>query len=184
MSKKYEELGITDAFMFAKVMSNKEICKPVLEQILNIKIRDIEYLDYEETIQIAPGSKSIRLDIYVEDDNNTVFNLRPFSDIDPTEKDAVFHLAFDNTAVRYEGILNVGRFGVFCGHFVLDLGINLVITVEQVVLNVPVEEIHIDLIVGRDGMQPPNIALVFVTHDLDAVQVAHQKIADKIILTA
>ena len=61
--------------MFAKVMSNKEICKPVLEQILNIKIRDIEYLDYEETIQIAPGSKSIRLDIYVEDDKNTVFNL-------------------------------------------------------------------------------------------------------------
>ena len=75
MSKKYEELGITDAFIFAKVMSNKEICKPVLEQILNIKIRDIEYLDYEETIQIAPSSKSIRLDIYVEDDKNTVFNL-------------------------------------------------------------------------------------------------------------
>ena len=75
VSKKYEELGITDAFMFVKVMSNKEICKPVLEQILNIKIRDIEYLDYEETIQIAPGSKSIRLDIYVEDDKNTVFNL-------------------------------------------------------------------------------------------------------------
>ena len=75
VSKKYEELGITDAFMFAKVMSNKETCKPVLEQILNIKIRDIEYLDYEETIQIAPGSKSIRLDIYVEDDKNTVFNL-------------------------------------------------------------------------------------------------------------
>ena len=75
MGKQYEELGITDAFIFAKVMSNKEICKPVLEQILNIKIRDIEYLDYEETIQIAPGSKSIRLDIYVEDDKNTVFNL-------------------------------------------------------------------------------------------------------------
>ena len=70
MGKQYEELGITDAFMFAK-----EICKPVLEQILNIKIRDIEYLDYEETIQIALGSKSIRLDIYVEDDKNTVFNL-------------------------------------------------------------------------------------------------------------
>ena len=57
MSKKYEELGITDAFMFAKVMSNKEICKPVLEQILNIKIRDIEYLDYEETITNCTGFK-------------------------------------------------------------------------------------------------------------------------------
>ena len=75
LNKSIFNSGITDAFMFAKVMSNKEICKPVLEQILNIKIRDIEYLDYEETIQIAPGSKSIRLDIYVEDDKNTVFNL-------------------------------------------------------------------------------------------------------------
>ena len=36
MGKQYEELGITDAFMFAKVMSNKEICKPVLEQILSM----------------------------------------------------------------------------------------------------------------------------------------------------
>ena len=77
MGKQYEELGITDAFMFAKVMSNKEICKPVLEQILNIKIRDIEYLDYEETFQIAPGSKSIRLDIYVEDDKIIIKKYAP-----------------------------------------------------------------------------------------------------------
>ena len=41
----------------------------------NIKIRDIEYVDYEETIQMTIKSKGIRLDIYVEDDNNTVFNL-------------------------------------------------------------------------------------------------------------
>lgn len=61
--------------MFAKVMSDKEICKATLEQILNIKIRDIKYLDYEETIQVAPGAKGVRLDIYVEDDKNTVFNL-------------------------------------------------------------------------------------------------------------
>ena len=36
---------------FAKVMSDKRLCKPLLESILNIKIRDIEYVDYEETIQ-------------------------------------------------------------------------------------------------------------------------------------
>lgn len=44
--------------MFAKVMSDKEICKATLEQILNIKIRDIKYLDYEETIQVAPSEGS------------------------------------------------------------------------------------------------------------------------------
>lgn len=73
--KRYDQLEITDSFMFAKVMSDKEICKATLEQILNIKIRDIKYLDYEETIQVASGAKGVRLDIYVEDDKNTVFNL-------------------------------------------------------------------------------------------------------------
>lgn len=73
--KKYEELDITDPFIFAKVMSEKELCKPLLENILNIKIRDIVYVDYEETIQMIAKSKGIRLDIYVEDDDNTVFNL-------------------------------------------------------------------------------------------------------------
>ena len=51
------------------------MCKPLLENILNIKIRDIVYVDYEETIQMTAKSKGIRLDIYVEDDNNTVFNI-------------------------------------------------------------------------------------------------------------
>ena len=73
--KKYEELDITDPFIFAKVMSEKELCKPLLENILNIKIRDIVYVDYEATIQMTAKSKGIRLDIYVEDDNNTVFNI-------------------------------------------------------------------------------------------------------------
>ena len=73
--KKYEELDITDPFIFAKVMSEKELCKPLLENILNIKIRYIVYVDYEETIQMTAKSKCIRLDIYVEDDDNTVFNL-------------------------------------------------------------------------------------------------------------
>ena len=73
--KKYEELDITDPFIFAKVMSDKRLCKPLLESILNIKIRDIKYVDYEETIQMTAKSKGIRLDIYVEDDDNTVFNL-------------------------------------------------------------------------------------------------------------
>lgn len=73
--KKYEELDITDPFIFAKVMSEKELCKQLLENILNIKIRDIVYVDYEETIQMTAKSKGIRLDIYVEDDDNTVFNL-------------------------------------------------------------------------------------------------------------
>ena len=58
--KKYEELDITDPFIFAKVMSDKRLCKPLLESILNIKIRDIEYVDYEETNQIDEKVIAVR----------------------------------------------------------------------------------------------------------------------------
>lgn len=36
-----------------------------MEQILNIKIRDIKYLDYEETIQVAPGAKGVSYVIFI-----------------------------------------------------------------------------------------------------------------------
>lgn len=73
--KRYEELDISDSFMFAKVMSDEKLCRPILEEILDIRIRRIEYLEYEDTLKITAQSKGIRLDIYVEDDNNTVYNL-------------------------------------------------------------------------------------------------------------
>lgn len=75
IEKKYEELNITDAFMFSKIMRDEKICKPVLEEILQIKIKKIEYLDYEETLKITGRSKGIRMDIYVEDEEHTVYNL-------------------------------------------------------------------------------------------------------------
>lgn len=73
--KRYNELDITDSFMFVKVMEDDELCKGLLEKVLNVKIRKIKYLNYEETIQITPNAKGIRLDVYVEDDRDTVFNL-------------------------------------------------------------------------------------------------------------
>ena len=78
--KKYEELDITDAFMFSKVMQDEKVCRPLLEEILNIKIKKIVYLDYEETVQVSPASKGIRMDIYVEDDDETIYNLEMQAD--------------------------------------------------------------------------------------------------------
>ena len=41
--KTLEELTISDDFMFGAVMSNPKLCKPLLEMILNVKIKKIEY---------------------------------------------------------------------------------------------------------------------------------------------
>ena len=73
--KAWEELTIQDNFLFQKVMQNKRICKHLLESILNIHIQNITYPDAEKTLDIRVDSKSIRLDIYVEDDKGTVYDI-------------------------------------------------------------------------------------------------------------
>ena len=40
--KTLQELNLEDDFLFAKVMSDKEICKRVIEKILHIKIKEIK----------------------------------------------------------------------------------------------------------------------------------------------
>ena len=45
--KPFEELNIQDNFMFQKVMRNKRICKATIEQLLDIQIKDITYLEEE-----------------------------------------------------------------------------------------------------------------------------------------
>lgn len=73
--KRLEELEIWDDFMFGAVMRNKGLCKPLLEMILQKKIKDIQYPELEKTIDKQYDAKSIRLDVYIEDDIQTVYNI-------------------------------------------------------------------------------------------------------------
>ena len=75
MGKAFEKLQIKDDFMFSVIMRNPRFCKPFLERILNIKISRIEYPNSQETIDISADAKSVRLDIYVEDGKETVYNI-------------------------------------------------------------------------------------------------------------
>ncbi|MBQ7200964.1 MAG: Rpn family recombination-promoting nuclease/putative transposase [Eubacterium sp.] len=61
--------------MFGAVMSNPKLCKPLLEMILGVRIKKIEYPELQKTIDKQYGSKGIRLDVYVEDDENTIYNI-------------------------------------------------------------------------------------------------------------
>ncbi|MCM1307652.1 MAG: Rpn family recombination-promoting nuclease/putative transposase [Butyrivibrio sp.] len=75
MEKSFEELQIKDDFMFGVVMRNPKLCKPFLERVLDIKILHIEYPRSQETIDISADAKSVRLDVYVEDGKETVYNI-------------------------------------------------------------------------------------------------------------
>ena len=73
--KPWEELTISDDYMFKLIMSRKRICKQMLERILHIEIEDIDYLETEKTVTARYHSKGIRLDAYVKDDQGTVYNI-------------------------------------------------------------------------------------------------------------
>ena len=73
--KTYDELTIQDNFLFQKIMRNKRICKATIERLLNIDINDIAYPEEEKTIDVRLDSKSIRLDVYVNDDKGSIYNI-------------------------------------------------------------------------------------------------------------
>lgn len=76
MAKPIEELTIMNDFLFGVVMRQEQFCKPLLEYILKVKIRKIEYINEQESLEAGvPNAKSIRLDVYVEDDEGTVYDL-------------------------------------------------------------------------------------------------------------
>ena len=49
--KAWDELTIADNFIFQKVMRKKRLCKRLIENILNIKIRKITFPETEKDIR-------------------------------------------------------------------------------------------------------------------------------------
>ena len=73
--KDIQDLTIADDFMFGAVMRDPQLCKPLLEEILNIKIKHLEYPERQKVLDERYDSKSVRLDVYVEDNKKTIYNI-------------------------------------------------------------------------------------------------------------
>lgn len=73
--KAWEDLTIADDYMFKLVMKHKHICKHLLEMILGVKIKRLVDPETEKPLKNNYESKGIRLDVYVEDDEETVYDI-------------------------------------------------------------------------------------------------------------
>ena len=72
--EKWEKATIANNFIFYKVMrNNPEVCKELLEILLEIQIDHIE-MKQEDTVEIDYGKKGIRLDVYATG-TDKAFNL-------------------------------------------------------------------------------------------------------------
>ena len=70
-----QELNLSDDFLFSKVFSDAEVCRQVLEKILKVKIKKIKFVESQKSIDLVMESKAIRLDIYVQDEEETIYNV-------------------------------------------------------------------------------------------------------------
>ena len=76
MENNYRELPFTNNFMFSNTLyNNHELCKELLELILNVPISRIEMIDPEKSIKTGYNSHGVRFDVYVKDENNTHYDI-------------------------------------------------------------------------------------------------------------
>ncbi len=76
MAKEYRKLVFKDNFMFCKVVvNNPELCRHMLELILGKAIREVNIHAAEHVMDITADAKSIWLDVYLDDDAGTVYDL-------------------------------------------------------------------------------------------------------------
>ncbi len=72
----WEKLGISNDFLFGKVMRDPKLCKGLLERIFpDMKIDHVEFPVVQKSISVDMDAKSIRLDLYVVDDTGTAYDI-------------------------------------------------------------------------------------------------------------
>ena len=74
----FEQLTITNRFMFALVFSHKHIAKPFLEALLGIKIFDLQEPEPEKSTENSPFNKGVRYDVFVKEQGPKGEILRTF----------------------------------------------------------------------------------------------------------
>ena len=70
----YEELNITNRFMFNKVMSDDKLCSRVLQSLTGKDVSEVKSLVAEKCLQITEDGRGVRYDIFVEDLEDVVYD--------------------------------------------------------------------------------------------------------------
>ena len=66
---------ISNNFMFRLVMEKPELCRQLLERVLDVKICEVNYPEGEKSLEAQLTSKGVRLDIYVTLADGTVIDV-------------------------------------------------------------------------------------------------------------
>lgn len=71
--KAYEELEFKDDFMFGKIMQDSELCRDVLECLLQHPVGELREVEQQKEFRYTSDGKPIRMDIYTRD-SDTIYD--------------------------------------------------------------------------------------------------------------
>ena len=71
----FSHIPLSNDFAFSQVMREPDTCQCFLETVLKLKIRKLVFIGKQEDLTDSLLSHGIRLDIYIEDDNSSVYNI-------------------------------------------------------------------------------------------------------------
>ena len=111
-AQKWERLTLADNFIFCKVLEdNPEVCRHLIEILLNIKIDRIEKPAAEKSLKTDFISRGIRFDVYVKDGNGRSFDI----EIQTTRSTSLA-----KRARYYQGLMDVDNVQHGSGYDVLN----------------------------------------------------------------
>ncbi len=101
----WEKLGISNDFLFGKVMQDAKLCKELLQIIFpDMKIDHIEYPALQKTINMDADAKSVRLDVYIVDNKGTVYDIEmQMADTKELPKRTRYYQAMMDLEMIYKG---------------------------------------------------------------------------------
>ena len=71
-----EYVPFTDDFMFCSVLTaNPQLAGELVGVILGKKVSRIEFVEPQKSVKIAMDAKGVRFDVYIEDEENTVYDI-------------------------------------------------------------------------------------------------------------
>ncbi|MBR5966858.1 MAG: Rpn family recombination-promoting nuclease/putative transposase, partial [Treponema sp.] len=70
--KPVEQLTFADDGMFQAVLRDPQICAELVELLLGIKVKRVEYPELEKVIEPFYTTKGVRLDVYLKDEDKVI----------------------------------------------------------------------------------------------------------------
>lgn len=102
MIRKDEKLLLSNAYVFSSVLENENLCKRVLETLLQNPIASLKQLTREKEICFQQQTKPVKLDIFVKDKSDIIYD----AEMQNLNKKSIVSLELPKRSRYYQSVID------------------------------------------------------------------------------